>query len=116
MHELSIALSILDELEEQIERHGGSAVEAIYVRIGALSGVDMQALRFAWELAAENTPFASSRLEMEPVALLVYCPQCGMTHTPHLQHIACPRCITPEQEIIEGRELEVRALELVPSS
>jgi hydrogenase nickel incorporation protein HypA/HybF len=111
MHELSIALSILDELEEQTERHG-AAVHAIYLRIGVLSGVDMQALRFAWELAAENTPFASSRLEMEPVALLVYCPQCKATHTPHPQRITCPRCITPEQEIIEGRELEVRALEL----
>lgn len=112
MHELSIALSILDELEEQVERHGGARVEAIYVRIGTLSGVDMQALRFAWDLAAEDTPFASARLEMEPVALLVYCPQCGSTHTPAPQRIACPRCITPVQEIIEGRELEVRALEL----
>jgi hydrogenase nickel incorporation protein HypA/HybF len=112
MHELSIALSILDELEEQVAQHGGAAVEVIYLRIGALSGVDMHALRSAWELAAESTPFAFSRLEIEPVALLVFCPQCGVTHTPDSQHIACPRCISPEQKIIEGRELEVRALEL----
>lgn len=112
MHELSIALSILDELEEQVEQHGGAVVEAIYLRIGAFSGVDIHALRFAWEMAAENTPFAASRLELEPVPLLVYCPQCNTTHTPDPQRIACPRCITPEQEIIEGRELEVRALEL----
>lgn len=112
MHELSIALSILDEIEEQVQRHNGAAVEAIYLRIGVLSGVDVQALRFAWELASENTPFASSRLEVERVALLVHCPQCDATHSPGLDSIACPRCVTPEQKIIEGRELEVRALEL----
>jgi hydrogenase nickel incorporation protein HypA/HybF len=112
MHELSIALSIIDEVEEQVQRHDGAAVEAIYLRIGSLSGVDVQALCFAWELASENTPFALSRLEIERVALLVHCPQCNITHTPSPQSITCPRCMTPEQEIIEGRELEVRALEL----
>lgn len=114
MHELSIALSMIEEIEEQAEKHGGGAVEAVYVRIGVLSGVDPQALRFAYELACEGTTLANSRLEIESVGLLVFCPGCAMTHTPDPQHILCPRCITPEQEILEGRELEVRALELAP--
>jgi hydrogenase nickel incorporation protein HypA/HybF len=114
MHELSIALSMIEEIEEQSEKHGGSAVEVVYVRIGVLSGVDVQALRFAYELACEGTALASSRLEIESVALVVYCPECHTTHTPHIQQILCPRCLTPEQEILEGRELEVRALELAP--
>jgi hydrogenase nickel incorporation protein HypA/HybF len=112
MHELSIALSILDELEEQIEKHDHAAVEAVHVRLGVLSGVDPQALRFAYELAREGTPFAASRLKIESVRLLVLCLQCKQTHQPDPQNICCPRCLTPEQEILEGRELEVRALEL----
>jgi hydrogenase nickel incorporation protein HypA/HybF len=112
MHELSIALSMLDELEEQVEKHGGASVEAVHVRIGILSGVDPQALRFAYELACEGTPFVGSRLEIESVPLLVFCPQCTSTHNPDPQNICCPRCLTPEQQILEGRELEVRALEL----
>jgi hydrogenase nickel incorporation protein HypA/HybF len=67
MHELSIALSMLDELEEQVEKHGGASVEAVHVRIGILSGVDPHALRFAYELACEGTPFVGSRLEIESV-------------------------------------------------
>jgi hydrogenase nickel incorporation protein HypA/HybF len=112
MHELSIALSIVDELEEQKEKHGGGAVETVYVRIGVLSGVDAQALRFAFEMACDGTALAGTNLEIEPVALIVYCPGCNITHAPDIQHILCPRCLTPEQEIVEGRELEVRALEL----
>ncbi|HEY4358530.1 MAG TPA: hydrogenase maturation nickel metallochaperone HypA [Acidobacteriaceae bacterium] len=111
MHELSIALSMIEEIEEQAEKHGG-VVEAVYVRIGVLSGIDAQALRFAYELACEGTPLAGSRLEIESVGLLVFCSGCARTHTPDPQHILCPRCLTPEQEILEGRELEVRALEL----
>jgi hydrogenase nickel incorporation protein HypA/HybF len=112
MHELSIALSMIDEIEEQSARHGGAAVETVYVRIGVLSGVDPQALQFAYELAREGTPLENSRLEIEPVALVVYCPQCATEHSPPMQNIVCPRCLTPEQEIVAGRELEVRALEL----
>lgn len=112
MHELSIALSMIDEIEEQTKKHGGTAVEAVYVRIGVLSGVDAQALRFAYELACEGTALAGSRLEIESVGLLVFCPGCATTHTPDPQHISCPRCLTVEQQILEGRELEVRALEL----
>jgi hydrogenase nickel incorporation protein HypA/HybF len=112
MHELSIALSTIDEIEEQVEKHGGGVVEVVHVRIGVLSGVDPQALRFAYELACEGTTLAHSRLEIESVNLLVFCPACATTHRPDPQHIFCPNCLTPEQEILEGRELEVRALEL----
>lgn len=112
MHELSIALSMIEQIEEETARHGGSAVETIYVRLGVLSGVDGEALRFAYEVAAEGTPLAAARLEIEAVALLVRCPQCGESHRPPPHNILCPRCVWPEQEILEGRELEVRALEL----
>ena len=112
MHELSIALSILDEIDVQLERHGGAAVEVVYVRVGVLSGVDPQALRFAYEIACAGTSFAGSRLEIESVPLLVSCLQCGTRHTPDPQHIFCPLCISPEQQVLEGRELEVTALEL----
>jgi hydrogenase nickel incorporation protein HypA/HybF len=112
MHELSIALSMIEQIEEETQQHGGGVVEAVYLRIGVLSGVDKQALRFAYELASEGTDLAGCRLEIESVPLLVYCPQCMSTHTPDPQHIFCPRCLTPEQKILQGQELEVRALEI----
>ena len=112
MHELSIALSMIEQVEEETAKHGGGAVETVYVRIGVLSGVDVEALRFAYDLAREGTVLAASRLEIEPIPLLVYCPQCGSTHSPDPQHLACPRCVTPEQKILMGRELELRAFEL----
>ena len=65
MHELSIAMSILESLEEEAARYPPESIEAVHIRVGALSGVVPQALRSAYELAAEVTPFAHSRLVIE---------------------------------------------------
>lgn len=111
MHELSIALSMLEQIEEEAARHSG-AVLAVQVKIGVLSGVDCDALSFAWEIAREGTDVAGARLEIERVPLLVRCPGCGVTHAPEMQAIFCPRCITPEQDILSGRELELTSLEI----
>ena len=65
MHELSIALSILDLVEEESARRGNIRVEAIHVKIGALSGVVKEALVSAYELAAERTEFESCKLVVQ---------------------------------------------------
>ncbi len=111
MHELSIALSMIEQIEEQSAKHPGT-VRSVQVKVGVLSGVDAEALRFAWELAREGTDLAATLLEIESVPLLVRCPACGNTHTPDIQSILCPRCITPEQDILAGRELMLVSLEI----
>lgn len=112
MHELSIALSMIEQIEEEVAKRGGGTVETVFVRVGVLSGVDAQALNFAYELAREGTELAGSRLEIEVVPLLVYCAQCASTHAPNPQQICCPRCLTPPQQVLEGKELEVRGFEI----
>jgi hydrogenase nickel incorporation protein HypA/HybF len=112
MHELSIALSMLEQIEEEVGRHNGAAVLAVRVKVGVLSGVDCDALGFAWEIAREGTKAAGAQLEIERVPLLVHCPMCGTTHSAEVQAIFCPRCITPEQDILCGRELELTSLEI----
>lgn len=111
MHELSIALSMIEQVEQQAAAQAGG-VRAIQVKIGALSGVDVEALRFAWEIARAGTPLAESRLEIEPVPLQVRCRQCGRTRLPEIQAIACPDCSNAEQEILAGQELELISLEV----
>lgn len=67
MHELSIAIGILDAAEEEAENRGGARIIAIYLKVGALSGVVPDALLAAYELARENTPLSDCRLVMEEV-------------------------------------------------
>lgn len=113
MHELSIALSILDLAEEEAGRHPGARVAAIHLRVGPLSGVVPEALRSAYELARETSPLAGAELVIEEVPLVAFCPACAGERTlPSVQELACPVCGTPTPEIRRGRELEVVALEV----
>jgi hydrogenase nickel incorporation protein HypA/HybF len=64
MHELSIAMNIVDGVLEEAARHGCTQVGAVHLRLGPLSGVDQNALLFAYPLACEGTILESSRLEI----------------------------------------------------
>lgn len=113
MHELSIAMSILESVEEEVDRHSYGPVEAVHIRVGSLSGVVPEALRSAYEIAAYETPFASSRLVIEEVPVVIYCPTCRRNqHIRESAWFCCPECNTPSAEVVSGRELEISALEL----
>jgi hydrogenase nickel incorporation protein HypA/HybF len=115
VHELSIALSILEVAEEEIEKQGGgSRVDAVYLRVGALSGIVKEALISAFELACERTPFEGSRLVIEEMPIVVFCSKCQAERAVHsVQEFSCVECNTPASEIVHGRELQLSALELV---
>lgn len=68
MHELSIAISLVDAVCEELPRLGEHvSVRRVLVRIGPLSGVVPAALRFAFDAAIEDSPIAGARLEIEEV-------------------------------------------------
>jgi hydrogenase nickel incorporation protein HypA/HybF len=113
MHELSVALSILDVAAEEAERHGGARVVAIRLRLGPLSGVVKDALVSAYELAREGSPLADARLLVEEVPVVAYCPTCAAERpVVSIQELCCAACATPTPEVVRGRELEIVALEL----
>jgi len=113
MHELSIAMSIVESLEQEVKQRGCGPVEAVHIRIGGLSGVVPRALRSAYEMAVERTPFANSRLVIEEVPIVIYCAGCGRSRVVEWPgEFFCPECNTQSAEVVSGRELEIFALEL----
>ncbi|MGA9529053.1 MAG: hydrogenase maturation nickel metallochaperone HypA [Terriglobales bacterium] len=115
MHELSIALSIVEMAEEEAERHAGR-VSAVHLKLGALSGVVKEALFSSYEMACENTSLAGSQLIIKEIPIVVFCGQCQQRRPiASAQWFACPECGTPTSEIVEGKELEVTALEIQTS-
>jgi hydrogenase nickel incorporation protein HypA/HybF len=113
MHELSIALSIIEVAEEEIARLGASEVTSIHLRIGALSGVGKRSLRSAFELARENTACAKSDLVFEDVPVIAYCPRCREPKPIFsIQQFNCLVCDSPVSELVQGRELQVTAMEV----
>ena len=112
MHELSIAMGIVDIAEEEADRRG-ARVSAVHLKLGLLSGVVEAALQSSFEMAAFDTPLRGSRLVIESVPVVVFCAACGEERTlGSIQHFCCPVCGTATPEVIRGRELQVVALEI----
>lgn len=113
MHELSIAMSIVDVVQEEARALGGAQVEAVHLKLGQLSGVVKEALVFSFELACEGTPLQGAKLAIEEVPALVNCAHCGAERPVRsLQSFCCAECGTPAYEVVAGREIFVTALEV----
>jgi hydrogenase nickel incorporation protein HypA/HybF len=112
MHELSIALSLVDMACEEAERLNAH-VEALHLRIGALSGVVVEALEFSFALAAAGSAIDGARLVVERTPIVARCPACGVDQIiPSEQHLRCPVCRTSTPDVVSGTELELFALEV----
>ena len=113
MHELSIAMSIVELAIEEAERRGGVQVNAVHLKLGQLSGVVKDALLFSYDVSCEGTLLEGSRLVIEEVPVIIYCPSCRAEQTLiSIQQFFCPVCNTPTSQIVQGREMEVVALEI----
>jgi|ERR1700722_15129494 hydrogenase nickel incorporation protein HypA/HybF len=112
MHELSIAMSIVEMASEEAERRG-ARVNAVHLKLGVLSGVVPDALLSSYEIACDDTPLKGSRLLIEEIPIIIFCSRCDAQRALHsMQLFCCPDCGTPTGDVIQGRELEVVALEL----
>jgi hydrogenase nickel incorporation protein HypA/HybF len=113
MHELSIAMSILDLAAEEVDKQGDVRVLEIHLKLGPLAGVVKKSLLSAYELARADTPFAATELVIEEIPILVFCTSCQTTRpVVSVQEIFCSHCGTPCPDIVSGRNLEVVAMEI----
>src|SRR5580692_8602335 len=102
MHELSIAMSIVEMAQEEAEQRGGVQVTAIHLKLGALSGVVKEALLSAFEMACDDTPLSRSRLVIEEVPVVVFCPTCqAQRPLSSVQLFCCVECGTPSAEVVQ---------------
>ncbi|MFR9674902.1 hydrogenase maturation nickel metallochaperone HypA [Streptomyces sp. TR06-5] len=111
MHEMSIALAVVQQVEEAPPEDVTGAVESVRLQVGELAGVVPDALRFSFELACAGTVLEGAELHIETVPGRARCTPCGhvwATGMPPL--LFCPQCDSGDTELLAGRELRVTAL------
>jgi hydrogenase nickel incorporation protein HypA/HybF len=112
MHEMAIALSVLDSLEKEARRFPDGRIAKVGLRIGELAGVDRDALSFCLEAAVRGTAWAPVEFEIEAVPRRHRCRNCGQDFTVRDYDMACPQCGNAETEFAGGDELELAYLEV----
>ena len=109
MHELSIASALLDAVREETP---GARPVGVGVRLGAISGVDPDALAFGFDALAKGSDLDGIALTIEPVPHRRRCPECRREFVAGEYDLGCPECGALGTELLSGDELEIAYLEV----
>ena len=110
MHEMSIALSIIDLAAEQAKKASARKIVEIELDIGTLSGVEIDALNFAMEIAVKDTLLESAEIKMNRIEAVSECLNCGHIFEPEGFISHCPECKEINTRIFKGKEMQVKSL------
>ena len=115
MHELTVAIQIRQGLDIELSTDDGVLVaDAVRVQIGALSGSVPAALQFAWPHAvSDSEALGSARLDIDWIEVQLHCAACSDIYTlPEFRFLRCPRCRSPDVEIVAGDELDIASVDI----
>ncbi|MBA4138275.1 MAG: hydrogenase maturation nickel metallochaperone HypA [Opitutus sp.] len=111
MHEVGIIESALDVIRREAAKNSAAHVERVVMRIGAISGVEPDALRFAFEACSPGTVAAGAELEIQLVPARAHCAACAEEFVIASGYLfECPRCSAFSGDVRSGRELELARL------
>ncbi|MBF0587174.1 hydrogenase maturation nickel metallochaperone HypA [Prosthecochloris sp. N3] len=112
MHEMSIALSIVDAVSARAREEGSTKVTGVEIVVGQLSGVEIPSLEFCFDAATRNTPLEGAKLDIVRVASEGECEQCGKRFGVDFHYAKCESCGSFRVRIVAGTELSIRSMTL----
>ncbi|MEI2387654.1 hydrogenase maturation nickel metallochaperone HypA [Breoghania sp. JC706] len=117
MHELSLCQSIVRMAEACLRKEPGKLrVTRVALEVGDAAAIELEALRFCFPLVAEGGPVEGAALNIETVPVRLRCQGCGCTYSPTPGPTAfaapCPECDGVLHQLLSGRELNVRHIEV----
>lgn len=112
MHELAVCQSLMAQVEGVARDHGAAAVNSVTVRIGPLSGVEVELLRQAFPLASADTVAEGATLITELQPIRVHCTTCGAETEAAANRLLCGVCGDWHTRVISGEEMLLASVEL----
>ncbi|MDX3799567.1 hydrogenase maturation nickel metallochaperone HypA [Streptomyces sp. AK04-3B] len=109
MHEMSVALAVVDQVAEAAARSRCvTAVRSVRLQVGELAGVVPDALAFSFELACAGTVLEGAELITEAVPGRARCTPCAHEWAVGMPpRLICPACGATHTELLAGRELQI---------
>ena len=112
MHEMSLCEGILQILEEQARSQDFRQVKTVCLEIGALAGVEAEAMRFSFEVVSRGTLADGARLEIRELPGEAWCMQCAAPVAVARRYDSCPRCGGHQLQVTGGEEMRIKELEV----
>lgn len=112
MHEMALCESILQILEEQARAQAYNRVRAVRLEVGELAQVELEALRFGFEVVTRGTLAEGARLDIIDVQGEAWCSRCRRSVRARERFDCCSECGGFELQITRGEEFRVKELEV----
>jgi hydrogenase nickel incorporation protein HypA/HybF len=112
MHEFSVCIALMQQVERIAHEHGAARVERIILQLGPLSGVEASLLEHAWPLAASGTMAEAAELVIESAPVKVECTRCGLVSEVSTNRLVCAGCGDYRTRLVSGDEMLLAKLEL----
>jgi len=110
MHEMSIAMNIVNIACIEAEKENAKFIASIEIEIGKLSGVMVDSLKFCYDSACRGTLAESSELLINELSAMALCKKCDHSFEIDSFMALCPQCESYEIDILQGRELRLKAV------
>ena len=112
MHEMSIAQSLLDIIQEEMRKHNAKILKSVRLDIGQLSAIVPESLSFCFEVMTSGTELEGAELIMEIIPLRGTCRECSREFEIKEYAFECPHCRSPNIDTIAGQELSIVEMEV----
>ncbi len=110
MHEMSMAMAMMNQIERIVEEQHAVRVTAVEVVSGVMQQIVPEALQAAFEAAAAGTVAAGAALTIEEEGLVARCRACERRFEPIIDDFLCPECGLADVELVAGRDLVLRSV------
>lgn len=112
MHEMSLTQGVLDILQDTARKQGFKRVKTVWLEIGALAGVDPEAIRFCFDVVTKDTLADGARLDIIAIPGQAWCMQCAQVVDIAARMEPCPGCQGYQLQVTGGAEMRVKELEV----
>jgi hydrogenase nickel incorporation protein HypA/HybF len=112
MHEMSLAEGVLQLIEDAARAQEFSKVTTVWLEIGQLSGVEVEAMKFCFDAVTRDSIADGAALEIVATPGTGWCMQCSQTVPMQEVFGECPQCGSHQMQVTGGTEMRVKELEV----
>ena len=112
MHEMSLAEGVLQLIEDSARQQNFSKVSTVWLEIGELSGVEVEAMKFCFDAVTRDSVAQGARLEIITLPGTGWCMACAVTVPMSEVFGECPHCGGHQMQVTGGTEMRLKELEV----
>lgn len=110
MHEMSIAMNILEIAEKEMQKANASRIEKIHLEIGKLSGVVIESLQFALDILKKKSILAKAEIDIDEIDAKMRCLNCQTEFEATDFYVTCPTCGEFGHSVLSGKEMLIKSI------